>query len=98
MKANAPPLSQGHPPNTIQYLKTPRGEAFQNSDFTVSGSVHTSQHAAKTARMGKVNVADKDTKKTKTEFCLVRVKGTWKRKLAKEVKKDTGECVSAAKM
>ncbi|KAM8755943.1 2-epi-5-epi-valiolone synthase [Acanthopagrus schlegelii] len=48
--------------------------------------------------MGKVNVADKDTKKTKTEFCLVRVKGTWKRKLAKEVKKDTCECVSAAKI
>lgn len=48
--------------------------------------------------MGKVNVADKDAKKNKTEFCLVQVKGTWKRKLAKEVKKDTGECVSAAKM
>lgn len=88
-------MSQGHPLNTIQYLKTPGGGAFQNSDFTVSSSDHASRH---TARMGKVNVADKDAKKNKTEFCLVQVKGTWKRKLAKEVKKDTGECVSAAKM
>ncbi|KAM6927555.1 2-epi-5-epi-valiolone synthase [Xenentodon cancila] len=47
--------------------------------------------------MGKVHQGDSDTKETKSEFSLVRVKGTWKSKLGK-VNKDTVDCVSAAKI
>lgn len=47
--------------------------------------------------MGKVHVED-DTKEKKTEFNLVRVKGTWKRKGEKKINTDTVDCVSAAKM
>ncbi|KAM9362178.1 2-epi-5-epi-valiolone synthase [Symphorus nematophorus] len=47
--------------------------------------------------MGKVHLQDNDTKEKKTEFSLVRVKSTWKRKLGK-VNKETGDCVSAAKI
>ncbi|XP_035518349.1 2-epi-5-epi-valiolone synthase [Morone saxatilis] len=47
--------------------------------------------------MGKVHLEDNDTKEKKTEFSLVQVKGTWKRKVGK-VNKDTGDCVSAAKI
>ncbi|XP_076596470.1 2-epi-5-epi-valiolone synthase [Chaetodon auriga] len=48
--------------------------------------------------MGKVHLDDNETKEKKTEFSLVRVKGTWKRKLTNKVKKDTGDCVSPAKI
>ncbi|TKS71132.1 hypothetical protein D9C73_005418 [Collichthys lucidus] len=47
--------------------------------------------------MGKVNREDSDSKDEKTEYSLVRVKGTWKRQL-KKVKKDTCDCVPAAKI
>ncbi|KAM3621231.1 uncharacterized protein V6R79_008269 [Siganus canaliculatus] len=47
--------------------------------------------------MGKVHLEDIDAKEQTTEFSLVRVKGTWKRKLGK-ANKDKGECVSAAKI
>nr|CBN80976.1 2-epi-5-epi-valiolone synthase [Dicentrarchus labrax] len=47
--------------------------------------------------MGKVQLEDNDIKEKKTEFSLVQVKGTWKRKLGK-VNKDTVDCVSAAKI
>ena len=46
--------------------------------------------------MGKVHFQDDSTDK-KTEFNLVRVKSTWKRKLGK-VNKEMGDHVSAAKM
>lgn len=48
--------------------------------------------------MGKVHLEDDDTKELKTEFSLVKVKGTWKRKQGKKVTKETADCVSAAKM
>ncbi|XP_022600760.1 uncharacterized protein LOC111221586 [Seriola dumerili] len=48
--------------------------------------------------MGKVHFEGNNTKGKKTEFSLVRVKGTWKRKLGKKVNKDTVDCVSAAKI
>uniref|UniRef100_UPI0037E78B66 2-epi-5-epi-valiolone synthase n=1 Tax=Semicossyphus pulcher TaxID=241346 RepID=UPI0037E78B66 len=48
--------------------------------------------------MGKVHLQDIDSKDKKTEFSLVRVKGTWKCKLAKKVNKDTADCVSDAKI
>ncbi len=48
--------------------------------------------------MGKVHLEDNDTKEEKTEFSLVRVKGTWKRKVGKKVNNDTVDCVSAAKI
>ncbi|XP_049895356.1 2-epi-5-epi-valiolone synthase [Epinephelus moara] len=48
--------------------------------------------------MGKVSLEDNDTNEKKTEFNLVRVKGTWKRKLGKKVSNDTADCVSAAKI
>ncbi|XP_040890514.1 2-epi-5-epi-valiolone synthase [Toxotes jaculatrix] len=48
--------------------------------------------------MGKVSLKDNGTQEEKTEFSLVRVKGTWKRKLGKKVNKDTVDCVSAAKI
>ena len=49
-------------------------------------------------RMGKVQIEDNVTKEEKTEYSLVRVKGTWTRKLGKKVNKDKVDCVSAAKM
>ncbi|XP_071350629.1 2-epi-5-epi-valiolone synthase [Trachinotus anak] len=48
--------------------------------------------------MGKVHFEGNNTKGKKTEFSLVRVKSTWKRKLGKKVNKDTVDCVSAAKI
>lgn len=48
--------------------------------------------------MGKAHLRDNDTKEKKTEFSLVRVKDTWKRKPGKKVNKDKVDCVSAAKM
>ncbi|XP_040014472.1 2-epi-5-epi-valiolone synthase [Xiphias gladius] len=48
--------------------------------------------------MGKVPLEDNHAKEKKTEFSLVRVKGTWKRKVGKKVNKDTVNCVSAAKI
>ncbi|KAK2862564.1 hypothetical protein Q5P01_002097 [Channa striata] len=48
--------------------------------------------------MGKVNLRGNHSKEKKTEFSLVRVKSTWKRKLAKKVNKDAVDCVSPAKM
>jgi len=48
--------------------------------------------------MGKVHLEDNDTKEKKTEYSLVRVKGTWTRKLGKKINKDTVDCVSAAKI
>lgn len=50
------------------------------------------------ATMGKVHQEDNDTKEKKTEFSLVQVKGTWKRKVGKKAKKESSDCVSAAKM
>ncbi|XP_026163460.1 2-epi-5-epi-valiolone synthase [Mastacembelus armatus] len=48
--------------------------------------------------MGKVHLQDNDTTEKKTEFSLVRAKDTWRRKLGKNVNKDTVDCVSAAKI
>eukprot|EP00064_Thunnus_orientalis_P006505 superscaffoldBa00000679_g6523 len=48
--------------------------------------------------MGKVHLENNDTKEKKTEYSLVRVKGTWTRKLGKRINKDTVDCVSAAKI
>lgn len=48
--------------------------------------------------MGKVHQEDNDTKENKTEFSLVRVKGTWKCKVGKKANKESGDCISAAKM
>ncbi|KAI3370441.1 hypothetical protein L3Q82_025205, partial [Scortum barcoo] len=48
--------------------------------------------------MGKVHLEDNDTKEQKTEFSLVWVKSTWKRKVGKKVNNDTVERVSAAKI
>ncbi|XP_069570532.1 2-epi-5-epi-valiolone synthase [Brachyistius frenatus] len=48
--------------------------------------------------MGKFHQNDEDSKENKTEFSLVRVKGTWKCKLGKTITKDTADCVSAAKI
>ncbi|XP_053172429.1 2-epi-5-epi-valiolone synthase [Scomber japonicus] len=48
--------------------------------------------------MGKVQIEDNVTKEEKTEYSLVRVKGTWTRKLGKKVNKDKVDCVSAAKI
>ncbi|XP_037641481.1 2-epi-5-epi-valiolone synthase [Sebastes umbrosus] len=48
--------------------------------------------------MGKVHLEDNDTEENKTEFSLVRVKGTWKCKLGKNFNKDKADCVSAAKI
>lgn len=47
--------------------------------------------------MGKVQ-EDNDTKIKITEYSLVQVKGTWRRKVGKKANKDSGDCVSAAKM
>ncbi|KAF7208753.1 2-epi-5-epi-valiolone synthase [Nothobranchius furzeri] len=46
--------------------------------------------------MGKVHHSD--PKEKKTEFSLVKVKGTWKSKLEEKINNDTVECVSAAKI
>ncbi|XP_045885148.1 2-epi-5-epi-valiolone synthase [Micropterus dolomieu] len=48
--------------------------------------------------MGKVHLEDNDTKEKKTEFSLVRVKGTWRSTMGKKDNKDTADCVSAAKL
>nr|XP_046240704.1 2-epi-5-epi-valiolone synthase [Scatophagus argus] len=48
--------------------------------------------------MGKVHLEDNDSTEQKTEYSLVRIKGTWKHKVGKKVNKDPGDCVSAAKI
>ncbi|KAF3689464.1 hypothetical protein EXN66_Car005136 [Channa argus] len=48
--------------------------------------------------MAKVHLRGNHSKEKKTEFSLVRVKSTWKRKVAKKVNNDTVDCVSAAKI
>ncbi|XP_047440242.1 2-epi-5-epi-valiolone synthase [Mugil cephalus] len=48
--------------------------------------------------MGKVHHDNRESKEKKNEFSLVRVKGTWKCKLEKQICKDTADCVSAAKI
>ncbi|XP_068450792.1 2-epi-5-epi-valiolone synthase [Clinocottus analis] len=48
--------------------------------------------------MEKVHLETNDAKEKTTEFSLVRVKGTWKRKLGKKVNNETSGTVSAAKI
>ncbi|XP_022045180.2 2-epi-5-epi-valiolone synthase [Acanthochromis polyacanthus] len=48
--------------------------------------------------MGKAQQEDHKTKQKTSEFSLVRVKSTWKRKLGKKINKDTACCVSPAKI
>ncbi|XP_071779088.2 2-epi-5-epi-valiolone synthase [Centroberyx gerrardi] len=48
--------------------------------------------------MGKTHLGDTNNKEKKTEFSLVKVKGTWKRKVGKNLNKNTMDCVSAAKI
>ncbi|XP_034387964.1 2-epi-5-epi-valiolone synthase [Cyclopterus lumpus] len=48
--------------------------------------------------MGKVELKKNDAKENKTEFSLVRVKGTWNRIRGKEVNNQSADCVSAAKI
>lgn len=48
--------------------------------------------------MGKVHQEDSHSKENKTEFSLVRIKGTWKCKVGEKTNKKLGECISAAKM
>ncbi|CAG5984236.1 2-epi-5-epi-valiolone synthase [Menidia menidia] len=48
--------------------------------------------------MGKVQQVDCECKEKKTEFSLVRVKGTWKSKPGKKINKDPVDCVSPAKI
>ncbi|XP_074524782.1 2-epi-5-epi-valiolone synthase [Halichoeres trimaculatus] len=48
--------------------------------------------------MGKVHLQDKDLKKKKREFSLVRVKDTWKCKQGTKIKRDAVDCVSPAKI
>ncbi|XP_008277474.1 3-dehydroquinate synthase, chloroplastic [Stegastes partitus] len=48
--------------------------------------------------MGKAQHEDNKVKQKTSEFSLVRVKSTWKRRLGKKLNKDTAGCVSAAKI
>ncbi|XP_029359015.1 uncharacterized protein eevs [Echeneis naucrates] len=48
--------------------------------------------------MGKIHMEGNNAKRKRAEFSLVRIKGTWKRKLGKKINKDTIDTVSAAKI